>query len=447
MHNLITKPHTSVSKPKQMIPSILLVLIAFFAPWGSGLQKVTNFDLSKIFVGLIVLLIFYWALFVRHKFRTFPPYFNYFMLFAILHILVTYVVFFPKELRFGYIDIIQLQEGFIRLQETSGMMVARFFLFALMGYAFASLLRTKKQFIILSLAYGTGFSLIMVIGACIGGGYVTIEKDFLVRFAGSFLNPNSLGTSALMAVFLNIFVLTSQNVKILKRLFSIVFVGIGILGVLISGARSNMLGLFIGLLVMIMHIPKIQRKIQFIVGLLIIVSIVFLFVPQNFKETLKYRTSIQTILETRGAKRFDLWHTYIEAMPKYILIGNGYGRKRKVIQTFSGKIYTTHNSYLAVLVEFGLIGFLLFIMCLWQLWKKISYSSKQTKRAFSDCVVLGLFFAWLVMFIFRDYGGSRDLWIFLGIIAAYGSRKVSSKQNNLLLCRRPLPKNLLDRLI
>jgi len=431
-----------VFKRTPRTPSILIIMIAFFTSWGAGLQGLTNFDLSKIFVGLIVLLIFYWTFFVHHKFRTFPPYFNYFMIFATLHIFVTYAIFFPKELRFGYTDIIQLQGGFIRLQEASGMMITRFFLFALMGYALASLLRTKKQFIALSLAYGTGFSLIMVIiiSAYIGGGYVTIEKGFLIRFAGGFLNPNSLGTSALMTVFLNIFVLTSQNVKTLNRLFSMVFVGIGTLGVLISGARSNMVGLFIGLLVMIMHMPNIQRKIQFIVGFLIIISIVFLFVPQNVKETLKYRTSIQTIQESRGSKRFDIWHAYIEAIPKYILIGNGFGRSREVIQNFSSTISTTHNRYLATLVEYGIIGFLLFIGAFWQLWKKISYSSKQIKRSISNCAILGLFFAWLAMFMFGDYSGSRDLWVFLGIIAAYGSRKVSSKQNNSLLCRRPLPK-------
>lgn len=432
-----------VFKRTSRIPSILIIMTAFFTSWGAGLQGLTNFDLSKIFVGLIVLLIFYWIFFVYHKFRTFPPYFNYFMLFATLHIFVTYAVFFFKELRFGYTDIIQLQGGFIRLQEARGMMIVRFFLFALASYTLASLLRTKKQFIALSLAYGTGFSLIMVIviSAYVGGGYVIIEKGFLVRFAGGFLNPNSFGTSALMAVFLNIFVLTSQNVKTLNRFFSMVFVGIGILGVLISGARSNMVGLFIGLLVIIMHIPNIQRKIKFIVGLLIIVFIVFLFVPQNVKATLEYRINIQTIQETRGAKRFDLWHAYIEAMPKYILIGNGFGRKREVIQTFSDIISTTHNRYLAVLVEFGIIGLLLFIMGLWQLWKKIYYSSKQTKRPISDCIVLGFFFVWLTMFMFGDYSGSRDLWIFLGIIAAYGSRIVRSKQNNLLIMpKAPLPK-------
>ena len=45
---------------------------AFFATWGAGLQQVTAFDLSKIFVGLAALLACWWLAFARARFRAFP---------------------------------------------------------------------------------------------------------------------------------------------------------------------------------------------------------------------------------------------------------------------------------------------------------------------------------------------------------------------------------------
>ena len=46
--------------PAFSVSSILIILSSFFAPWGAGLQKIVNFDLSKIFVGIAILTIVYW---------------------------------------------------------------------------------------------------------------------------------------------------------------------------------------------------------------------------------------------------------------------------------------------------------------------------------------------------------------------------------------------------
>ncbi len=429
---------------KRTISSILMVLSAFFATWGAGLQQVSSLDLSKIFPGLAVLLIFHWALFVRNKIRAFPPIFNYFMLFFILHTIVTYAFLLPSEFTFGVTQEFQLQGGFVNFHQGNGMAVARFLLFALYAYAIASLLRTEKMLIAFALAYGTGFVTVMLLG-----GYRVVSGSVsALRLSAGFLNPNSFGASALMCIFLSLFILVRRHSGKLIKIFAVIFLGTGMFGLLSSASRNSILGLVVGLFVLLLYIPNVKMKIKIATSIVFIITLIGFFLPQHVWQILDVRASFIEKIGEEGIGnanvRFGIWEDYIREMPGYILTGVGFHRTTEATKLS----YTTrsnwipHNRYLHTIVEFGFLGFLLFTAGLWQLWKRIfHYHRWQMKITFNDSVILGFFSAWLIMLLFGSYSGSRDFWIFLGIIAAYGSRKVKSKQNNLLIMpKAPLPK-------
>jgi len=394
---------------QRTIRFILIILSAFFATWGSGLQKIANFDLSKIFVGLASLLIFYWWLFVRYKFRVFPRYFNYFILFVFIHTLITYGLIFPEELKFGYMSKIALQNGFIRLQESNGMIIIRFFLFALFGYALASLLKTEKELIGLSLAYGAGLAAVMMIGGYLSG----------IRLCGGVLDPNAFGLSTVIAIFLNMIVLNKQDLKVWIKIISVIFIIFAIIGILWSGSRGAILGAFIGLLVLLIYLSTIKRRIQIIIGLLMISIIVFLFLPRINRETIKSRVSFEGIQKFQGEERLSLWRDYLGEVHRYAIIGVGMNRSLEVTKNFRiPKQLDPHNNYLETWVEFGIMGFILFILGLYKMWYNIHF-----KKMPMDASILGLFTAWLTISFFMSNFTTRDTWIVLGIAAAYGSMK------------------------
>ncbi len=88
---------------------LLLISSAFFLSWGPGLQKVSSFNLSKLFPIFAALLIVYWLFFAREKFRSFPPVFNFFIIFILLHTLVCYIFFHIEEFTFSYTSTIYTQ--------------------------------------------------------------------------------------------------------------------------------------------------------------------------------------------------------------------------------------------------------------------------------------------------------------------------------------------------
>jgi len=416
----------------RMISSILILLCAFFTPWGAGLQQVVSFDLSKIFVYFMVLLILYYLLyisFISYEGLSFPSYFNYYILFVILHTFISYVFIFPEELKFGYTGMVNMQHGFIRLQEAVGIGIARFFLFILFAYSLASLLKNEKQFILLCLAYGAGLAIIIVLG-----GYVAVAGSKGGRLSGGVLDPNAFGMSAAIAVFLNMFVWTTQNTKVLYKFLSIIFVGFGVIGIFSSGSRGAILGVVIGLLIILMYTPiSIKEKGKLAPIVLVGGVTILFFIPRYARQSLSYRLDIQRIQQTRGSNRLDIWTDYLGVFHRYALTGVGLKRSREVIKdTWTSEWGVPHNNYLEVLVEYGLVGLILFIMGLMSLWKRVSYKLKLERKKISNAVILGLFSAWLTISFFLSNLAIRDTWLMLGTIAAYGSlgNKRLVKRNN-----------------
>jgi len=78
----------------------------------------------------------------------------------------------------------------------------------------------------------------------------------------------------------------------------------------------------------------------------------------------------------------------------------------------------THNQYLGQLVEYGLIGFVLFIMGLGQLWWRTYFLVRNNKREFTNVVSLSLLTSWMVMIFFENCDSARTWWFVLGIVSA-----------------------------
>ena len=141
----------------------LVILCGFSAPWGSGTQGIANFDLSKVFVIIALMMIFYWFLFIKHKIRNFPKPYNYFMLFLLLNGIVTYLIIFPELFKFGFVDETMNQDGFIIMAESMGLQVARIFIFVLLGYAISNIMVNSNRLVLFSLSYGFGMTLVALL--------------------------------------------------------------------------------------------------------------------------------------------------------------------------------------------------------------------------------------------------------------------------------------------
>lgn len=423
----ITYTRSNLPKRKVFLAPILLVLCAFFAPIGIGMNKLAGFDISKVFVGSCFLLILHWFLLSRHKFNVFPKAYNYFILYIIVHSIVVYTLFVPGEFNFGYLgEAAAGSEGFAIKEESRSLEVFRIFLLVFFAYAAASFMKTKKRLIMFALAYGIGSFFTSVFGNL----YVSSQSGEVTQFSGGFYDPNFLGASVLTGVWLNLFVISMPKQKAWIRIMSILLVLVALTAILRSISRGTMLALFVGVVCMVLFLPNVKRKLQVIILTCVLGAGCFLTMPDRLVEDIYARVNLDRVIEKGGSYRLDVWSEYLSQYPKYLLMGTGIRRSTTVIQDSAPKIYKrkkTHSTYLETLVEFGMVGFLLFLFALWLIWQKL-VMLRSERKLLVDAVFAGYFASWLTIMFFYNHYGSRCLWLSFGIIATFIQQNLTTRR-------------------
>lgn len=422
-----TSAQSDLLKKKIFLSPIILILCAFFAPIGIGMNQLAGFDISKVFVGSCFLLILHWLLLSRRKFDAFPRAYNYFILYIIIHTIVVYTLFVPKELDFGYLGEVALGgEGFTIKEESRSLEVFRIFLLVFFAYAVASYVKTKKRLVMLALAYGIGSFFMSVFGNLC----VTSQSGGVIQFSGGFYNPNYFGAYAITAIWLNLAVILMPKQKVWIRVVAMLLVLAALVAVLRSISRGTILALFVGIACMVLFLSSVKRKLQIIFVGCVLGTCLFLAVPDSLTEDIYARINLDRIREKGGSYRLAVWSEYLSRYQEYLLVGTGMRRSAKAIQysaPWALERKKTHNTYLEALVEFGIVGFLLFLIALRFIWQKlvILHSSR---KLLIDAVFIGYFVSWLTMMFFNNHYGSRCLWLSLGIMAAFFQQNLTTRQ-------------------
>ncbi len=395
--------------------NILLFFVMFFSTWGSGLQNLSSVDLAKIFPILSILLIGYAAAFVKKKI-VFPRAFNWFVAFYLLHLAVTYGVFHTDEFILGYVGQVQQSEAFVAIQEGAGVTCLRLFIFLAFAYSLAALLWKKERLHYASAGYAAGLLAVLFLG-----GYVSSETHRInageIRNAGGFLDPNSFGFSGLTAVTLALIALTNAGKSKFLRLLHLGSAVVGGVAVLQSGSRTSMIGCLLAFAVILVYMREMSRKVALVLAAALIGVAAFALLPAAMYDSLKERASLSRMQADRGANRLDIWSNYLSEFPQYALTGVGFLQSRSVIrESYTSEFAITHNQYLEILVETGVIGLLLFLNAIARLWlwiSRIPASEKSRLKPMLLAALVGLF----VEFMFLNSFYSRDTWIIFGMVA------------------------------
>lgn len=427
------------------IPTVLILLCAFFLPWGPGAEGMIHINVSKVFAALAFLLIVCWVFGAKHRFGALPrPYVDstrsfgtlacllvvhwlqcvrdrisvmpraitWFLLYLLVHTFVTYVVVFPDSPR---VD--RIVEAYTGNTWFGGLI--RTMLFAVFAYALATFLKTDRQVQAVAFSMGAGLLITLLISTYGSHTYY----GFDVRSAGAFTNANCFGSVSVTVFFLNLVVWVKAGNSPKSRILPGCLILVSLTGCLVSGSRGALFGLVAGLLVMLRYTAGPCRRIRNAVALVLVIMLAVLLVPPGYAETVQARLSIERLTNDRLAGRLDIWAAYIVRMSRYVLTGIGYGRSITLTVGVLPQPHATHNYYLMVLVDLGVVGLLLFVLGLWQVWRGLRCHSRQIGDWRIDAVYRGFFVAWLFLLSTGTRGTGREWWLSLGVIVAYGRLK------------------------
>lgn len=387
-------------------------LAMFFATWGSGLQRLSAFDVSKIFPVIAAVLVLYAALFLKNR-VVFPRAFSAFVAFYFLHMAVTYGVFHPDEFVFGYLGARMRGDGFVAVREGAAIVAVRIALFLCFGYALGALLWDRRRVHAASAGYGAGLLAVLLLG-----GYVASDRGAgEVRRAGGFLDPNSLGFSGLTAAALGAIAFSLSRRDLRLRLLHGASILVGAAAILQSGSRASMLGFVSAGTLIVASLRNFSRKLILVLAAALAAASAFVVMPSTTYETLKNRANLDRLQADRGANRLDIWGNYLGELPRYAPTGVGFLHSMDVISgSYTAEFALTHNQYLEILVETGIVGFALFLYALARIWVSVYFCAERGMAELRPMLLAALV-CLFVEFMFMNCFYSRDTWILLGVVA------------------------------
>lgn len=218
---------------------------------------------------------------------------------------------------------------------------------------------TKKQFDVLPrliVAGGCIASLFVIYLFTTGVGYYNMHRATLI-LAGRETNPNYLGSVLFLPLALCISGLVAARGWWQKILFVSIATAIGS-AVFFSMSRAALLAVVVMLVVFSLRLG-LNRRIVTVVAAL---SLAITAMPSNFF------SRIQEAIATGGAGRLDIWRAGLFLLTKYWLTGAGLGNFSIAYNSVAGRgeIFQgfgrgSHNMYLNVPVELGIVGSLLLL--------------------------------------------------------------------------------------
>ncbi len=234
---------------------------------------------------------------------------------------------------------------------------------------------------------------------------------YTLAFGDSEIDPNNIAGLLIPGLIIALHSLLGQkNGKLLRTLFDLFTIALVLIAIFMGGSRGGILGLFVGISVYftfwVLKTNSGSLLAKSIMAVFLLTLMAFLITSQVDEELLQ-RIMPSTYLADRGANRLDTWIRAIQVWSQKPILGCGIGGFAGI----TGK--GVHNTYLLVLTEQGLIGFICWFSALLSVvvnaWKKRDY------------LILSLVLSMMVIIFFLDAYQKKFMWNVL-LIAAVKSK-------------------------
>lgn len=289
-------------------------------------------------------------------------------------------------------------------------LVALFIIFSAFLVFIDSAKRIRKLVLILTV-FGFAYSFYAILQMVLSPDkiYGVYESQYAASF-GSFVNRHNFAAFMEMTIALPLGLVFVGGIPKDKRL--LYFTAIGIMGaaLLLSGSRGGLVALLAEIALLALLTTNNKKRGNILVkfalsGLLVAVIVAgSIFVGGE--------SSLTRFAETSTSKNFTtnrshIWSTTIEAIKERPLFGAGLGSFNAAYakhDTFNGmeRVEQAHNDYLQVLADAGIVGLLIGLYFLFQLFKR-GRASIKTENLFRRGIAVGALagcFAILVHSIF-----------------------------------------------
>jgi O-antigen ligase len=240
------------------------------------------------------------------------------------------------------------------------------------------------------------------------------------RFTGLDVNPNELGVTLAIGLPMAWYLNLSQRHRRFAWLWQL-YLPLAITAILLTASR----GAFLTMLVALAIIPATQGRLRLrtkvalsalAVGSLVAAAIV---VPETTLERLQ--TTREDIETGYFGNRGQIWRAGLDVAWEHPLVGVGAGTFGAAVEPSLNFQWSSHNVFLGILVEDGVVGLCLFLAVIAAAFAAVR-PLPRLPRWFGIALLLALGVGSLSL----EWGYRKQFWFVLGIVAAEGALRPRS---------------------
>ena len=383
----------------EKIKVFLIFCVGFFITWGANFEEVGGYPPLYLIISTFIL-----ALFLFSTGISIPLAFRLFILFFLIHITITVMIFGGDYLFIKHIQPRSIDPGSVYLISEYNIRLIEKILFLIFFFiVLSSIINKRREWLVLANSFIVGLGIVCLLKLKFA---ISVLPD--IRFAGAYDDPNAFGITTCVAFFLSLLLFDYARNFILKSAYITASIFFFIM-LLLSQSRGALVALFFAFFLMLK-----EKKFQ-VYKLLVLMVIIFLVIILFLKSLIPQRfITPESWAEDRGSHRLDIWAIYLSNIRSFFLTGVGFLRGEDVISTgILGREFIPHNVFLEMLVEFGIAGLFLFCFALRKLWISLKYFPKN-----SPCspALKAIFVSWIIGAFFINSFIHRETWFVLALI-------------------------------
>lgn len=215
--------------------------------------------------------------------------------------------------------------------------------------------------------------LVGLLVAYVLGAYVAAFETIMVyrreagavnRFAAGETDENDLAMTLALALPMAWYLGMTSSQPLLRWVCR-GYLPVGVFAIGLTGSRGGMLATIVALLIVPLTMTKLTpgKMVTSIAILIISGAVAVAYVPQTIVERLA--TTRSEFEDGSLGGRFKLWVAGVRAFTRKPVVGYGAASFKQAVAPFLvTPPQVAHNSYLSVLVEEGIVGFLLYLLML-----------------------------------------------------------------------------------
>jgi hypothetical protein len=244
--------------------------------------------------------------------------------------------------------------------------------------------------------------------------YFSGSAYYFERFSATGTNPDDLGIILALGIPIAWYLAVSINIgrgNTLLKLINYLYIPAALLGIALSGTRTALIAAVPGLVFGVASLTRLRLWARVAIFLSLLVAVYFLlpFVPLTSVQRLSTTGSELAGGDLNG--RTTIWRQGFASFAEHPLIGVGSSMFRSVntVGKMVGKV--AHNSFLSILVEVGLVGFLLFGIML-----AIVVAQAWRQPRWEAAFWLTILATWAIGASTLTWENRKPTWLFLSLV-------------------------------